>query len=487
MKKLLLGFLLISGTLLGQESEKSFGMLGGVTDLWTVDRSTNRNEFRSLTNWGFQYSLRKSTKWDLAFTGLAGFKGGDTWDSKFLTGSAALRSFVLNANKKHKVNPFYQIGAEGMIRKDVGFLGYAYELHALGGIGIDVPVYQNFSLLAQTNLSIPMVQINESEFNIAKTRGLNTTVSVGVVYHFNYLGPKKKAAKEAAIAKRKAFVRDSLNTVREKLQAEENVRLAKIAAEKKIQDDLKAKEEAILKAKSDAEAAIAKAKAEAEAEILKLKADAQALVQKQEQEKAAAAQVVKARKKLPLEEQIKKEKEAIPMEAAPILKQNPAPAPAPASVEKPKVPTPAPAEKPKAPAPVEKPVVTEVVAPKEKEKKPVVISDEAFSETIILYISNSGQLMPETKGKLNRIISNMKARPEVKIKVEGHSDNEGTFRNNLKVSRIRAMKVLRYLYRYGIPEKRIIAIAHGETRPAATNKTPEGRKLNRRVEISIVK
>ncbi len=465
MKKLLLGFLLISGTLLGQESEKSFGMLGGVTDLWTVDRSTNRNEFRSLTNLGFQYSLRKSTKWDLAFTGLTGFKGGDKWDSKFLTGSAALRSFVLNANKKHKVNPFYQIGAEGMIRKDVGFKGYAYELHALGGIGIDVPVYQNFSLLAQTNLSIPMVQINESEFNIAKTRGLNTTVSVGVVYHFNYLGPKKKAAKEAAIAKRKAFVRDSVNTVREKLQAEENVRLAKVAAEKKIQDDLKAKEEAILKAKADAEAAIAKAKAEAEAEILKLKAEAQALAQKNEEEKVAAAPVVKARKKLPLSEQIKKEKEAIPMEAAPILKENKAPAPAPA----------------------EKPVVKEVVAPKEKEKKPVVISDEAFSETIILYISNSGQLMPETKGKLNRIISNMKARPEVKIKVEGHSDNEGTFRNNLKVSRIRAMKVLRYLYRYGIPEKRIIAIAHGETRPAATNKTPEGRKLNRRVEISLVK
>lgn len=465
MKKLLLGFLLISGTLLGQESEKSFGMLGGVTDLWTVDRSTNRNEFRSLTNLGFQYSLRKSTKWDLAFTGLTGFKGGDKWDSKFLTGSAALRSFVLNANKKHRVNPFYQIGAEGMIRKDVGFQGYAYELHALGGVGISIPVYQNFSLLAQTNLSIPMVQMNESGINIAQSRGLNTTTSVGVVYHFNYLSPKRKAAKEAAIAKRKAFVRDSVNTVREKLQAEENVRLAKIAAEKKIQDDLKAKEEAILKAKADAEAAIAKAKAEAEAEILKLKAEAQALAQKNEEEKVAAAPVVKARKKLPLSEQIKKEKEAIPMEAAPILKENKAPAPAPA----------------------EKPVVKEVVAPKENEKKPVVISDEAFSETIILYISNSGQLMPETKGKLNRIISNMKARPEVKIKVEGHSDNEGTFRNNLKVSRIRAMKVLRYLYRYGIPEKRIIAIAHGETRPAATNKTPEGRKLNRRVEISLVK
>jgi outer membrane protein OmpA-like peptidoglycan-associated protein len=312
--------------------------------------------------------------------------------------------------------------------------------------------------------------MNESGINIAQSRGLNTTTSVGVVYHFNYLSPKRKAAKETAIAKRKAFVRDSVNTVREKVQAEENVRLAKIAAEKKIQDDLKAKEEAILKAKADAEAAIAKAKAEAEAEILKLKAEAQALVQKQEEEKAAAAPVVKARKKLPLAEQIKKEKEAIPMEAAPIIKENTAPVPS---------------EKPKAPVPAEKPLVTEVVAP--KEKKPVVISDDAFSETIILYISNSGQLMPETKGKLNRIISNMKARPEVKIKVEGHSDNEGTFRNNLKVSRIRAMKVLRYLYRYGIPEKRIIAIAHGETRPAATNKTPEGRKLNRRVEISLVK
>jgi outer membrane protein OmpA-like peptidoglycan-associated protein len=463
MKKLLAVFLLISTSLVAQESEKSIAFLGGTTDLWTENRLNKTNEFRSLTNLGFQYSLRRTAKWDVAFTGLTGFKGGSTWDSKFLSGSAVLRSFVLNSTKKHKVNPFYQVGADGMIRKDVGFQGYAYELHALGGIGISIPVYQNFSLLAQTNLSIPMVQMNEAGVNIAQARGLNTTTSVGVVYHFNYLSPKRKAAKEAAIAKRKAFVRDSVNTVREKVQAEENVRLAKIAAEKKIQDDLKAKEEAILKAKADAEAAIAKAKAEAEAEILKLKAEAQALVQKQEEEKAAAAPVVKARKKLPLAEQIKKEKEAIPMEAAPIIKENTTPVPA------------------------EKPIVIEVATPKEKEKKPVVISDDAFSETIILYISNSGQLMPETKGKLNRIISNMKARPEVKIKVEGHSDNEGTFRNNLKVSRIRAMKVLRYLYRYGIPEKRIIAIAHGETRPAATNKTPEGRKLNRRVEISLVK
>lgn len=469
MKKLLVAFLLISSSLIAQESEKSIAFLGGTTDLWTVNRSNNTNEFQSLTNLGFQYSLRRSAKWDMAFTGLTGFKGGSTWDSKFLAGSAVLRSFVLTSSKKHKVNPFYQVGADGFIRQDVGFPGYTSELNALGGIGIDIPVYQNFSLMAQTNLSLPMVQLNESGINFAKARGLNTTTSVGIVYHFNYLSPKRKAAKEAAIAKRNAFVRDSLNTVREKVQAEENIRLAKIAAEKKIQDDLKAKEEAIIKAKADAEAAIAKAKAEAEAEILKLKAEAQALVEKKEAEKiAAAVPVVKSKKKL-LAEQTKKAKEAIPMED-PIVKEKVVEAPAPVVA-----------------APVEKPVVKEIVAPAPKEKKPVVISDDAFSETIILYISNSGQLMPETKGKLNRIISNMKARPEVKIKVEGHSDNEGTFRNNLKVSRIRAMKVMRYLYRYGIPESRIKAIAHGETRPAATNKTPEGRKLNRRVEISLVK
>ena len=421
MKKFLVAFLLFSTTLVAQESEKSISFLGGPTDLWTVNRSTNMNEFRSLTNLGFQYSLRKTAKWDMAFTGLTGFKGGSSWNSKFLSGSAVLRSFVLNSAKKHKVNPFYQIGVDGLIRKDEGYQGYAYELHTLGGLGIDVPVYQNLSLLVQTNLSIPMVQINESEFNIAKARGLNTTTSIGIVYHFNYLSPKRKAAKEVAIAQRKAFVRDSIATVQEKAQAEENVRLAKIVAEKKIQDDLKAKEQAILKVKMEVEVAIAKAKAEAEAEILKLKAEAQALAQKNKEEKVVAA-----------------------------------------------------------PTSVEQPVV------KEKVKK-AVISDDAFSETIILYISNSGQLMAETKGKLDRIIANMKARPEVKIKVEGHSDNEGTNRNNLKVSRIRAMKVLRYLYRYGIPERRIIAIAHGETRPAAMNKTPEGRKLNRRVEISLVK
>jgi outer membrane protein OmpA-like peptidoglycan-associated protein len=471
MKKLLVALLFISTSLFAQESEKSIAFLGGTTDLWTVNRSNNTNQFQSLTNLGFQYSLRRSAKWDMAFTGLTGFRGGSTWDSKFLSGSAVLRSFVLNSSKKHKVNPFYQVGADGFIRQDVGFPGYAFELHALGGVGIDVPVYQNFSLMAQTNLSIPMVQMNEAGANIAQTRGLNTTTSVGIVYHFNYLTPKRKAAKEAAIAKRKAFVRDSVNTVREKVQAEENIRLAKIAAEKKIQDDLKAKEEAIIKAKLEAEAAIAKAKAEAEAEILKLKAEAEALAQKKEAEKIAETVPVS-----------KKKKRTTLAEKAVVTESKPAMAPEP--VAEPVVAKPAATKsEPLAETVVEKKQEPVVV----KEKKPVVISDDAFSETIILYISNSGQLMPETKGKLNRIISNMKARPEVKIKVEGHSDNEGTFRNNLKVSRIRAMKVLRYLYQRGIPERRIIAIAHGETRPAATNKTPEGRKLNRRVEISMVK
>jgi len=69
--------------------------------------------------------------------------------------------------------------------------------------------------------------------------------------------------------------------------------------------------------------------------------------------------------------------------------------------------------------------------------------------------------------------------------VEGHTDAVGSLEANQRLSEQRADTVRNYLVDQGVTGTRISSIGYGETRPKATNDTPEGRQLNRRVEIHV--
>jgi len=58
---------------------------------------------------------------------------------------------------------------------------------------------------------------------------------------------------------------------------------------------------------------------------------------------------------------------------------------------------------------------------------------------------------------------------------------------NINLSQKRVQSVVEYLIKKGISESRLQAIGHGEENPIATNKTEEGRRINRRVEVEIIK
>jgi outer membrane protein OmpA-like peptidoglycan-associated protein len=72
------------------------------------------------------------------------------------------------------------------------------------------------------------------------------------------------------------------------------------------------------------------------------------------------------------------------------------------------------------------------------------------------------------------------------IDVAGHTDNTGTPEYNQGLSERRALSVADYISAQGVQKVRINIGGYGETRPVASNATPEGRQENRRVEISIV-
>lgn len=71
------------------------------------------------------------------------------------------------------------------------------------------------------------------------------------------------------------------------------------------------------------------------------------------------------------------------------------------------------------------------------------------------------------------------------VDVDGHTDNVGSDRSNLELSRHRARAVAEYLASRKVDPRRISMRGFGEARPLVTNATPQGRRQNRRVEITI--
>ena len=94
---------------------------------------------------------------------------------------------------------------------------------------------------------------------------------------------------------------------------------------------------------------------------------------------------------------------------------------------------------------------------------------------------------PQFNTNLDNIISVLKNTPGLKIRVEGHTDNIGSEKYNLNLSKKRAESIKAYLVEKGIEESRITSMGHGFSKPRAGNDTKEGRALNRRAELIPVK
>ena len=103
----------------------------------------------------------------------------------------------------------------------------------------------------------------------------------------------------------------------------------------------------------------------------------------------------------------------------------------------------------------------------------------------ILFDFNSFALRPESRDTLRELANNFRQYPDEEISVEGHTDNVGSDDYNQRLSEQRAGSVRDYLVDQGVPDGRVTATGFGKTEPKASNDTPEGRQLNRRVEIHI--
>ena len=104
----------------------------------------------------------------------------------------------------------------------------------------------------------------------------------------------------------------------------------------------------------------------------------------------------------------------------------------------------------------------------------------------ILFDFGKSIIRSESYVQLEKVAKLMKYNVNMKIELSAHTDAIGKYSDNLKLSDDRANASRQYLLSQGIDASRIIAKGYGETTPVASNKTDDGRQLNRRVEFRIL-
>jgi OOP family OmpA-OmpF porin len=105
---------------------------------------------------------------------------------------------------------------------------------------------------------------------------------------------------------------------------------------------------------------------------------------------------------------------------------------------------------------------------------------------IALYINfdtGKSTIKPESKSIIEQIVEMLKANPDLKLSIEGHTDNVGNPGSNKTLSEDRAKSVVAAIAGQGIGIERLSTSGYGQDKPIGDNKTEIGRAKNRRVEL----
>ena len=123
-----------------------------------------------------------------------------------------------------------------------------------------------------------------------------------------------------------------------------------------------------------------------------------------------------------------------------------------------------------------------------------VLAQGKFLFTVVLtadeiaFDSNKSTLSDGAQSRLTKLTGGLKAdNQNVYLEIQGHTDSTGPAQYNQQLGRQRADSVRRYLHAQGVSLDRLATISYGEDAPTESNSTAEGRALNRRVEIVVLK
>lgn len=124
---------------------------------------------------------------------------------------------------------------------------------------------------------------------------------------------------------------------------------------------------------------------------------------------------------------------------------------------------------------------------------PEAVSDATVKEAMIQasatleFEHDKAIILKESYGNLESLTNLLLIRDELKIKLDGHTDNDGTEEYNQRLSRNRVEAVKAFFVANGIAPERIQTNSYGESKPISDNNSEEGKARNRRVEMEIMR
>jgi OmpA-OmpF porin, OOP family len=112
--------------------------------------------------------------------------------------------------------------------------------------------------------------------------------------------------------------------------------------------------------------------------------------------------------------------------------------------------------------------------------------DSAIILKNIIFEFDKYDLLPQSYTEIEKLYRLLISNPKIRIKLEGHTDNVGSYEFNLQLSLKRVQTVTKYLIEKGISPDRIEFSGYSYSVPLVSNKTEEGRTINRRVAFKII-
>jgi OOP family OmpA-OmpF porin len=127
----------------------------------------------------------------------------------------------------------------------------------------------------------------------------------------------------------------------------------------------------------------------------------------------------------------------------------------------------------------------DIPGPPENQGCPLPTALPDYSKIHVLFDLSSDRLTVDSYQVLDKLAEDLKSHPNLKLTIEGYTDNTGRPTDNHILSWRRAEAVRRYLVAKGVPAAQIRAIGNGTQNPAADNRSQAGRAVNRRVQFRI--
>jgi outer membrane protein OmpA-like peptidoglycan-associated protein len=111
------------------------------------------------------------------------------------------------------------------------------------------------------------------------------------------------------------------------------------------------------------------------------------------------------------------------------------------------------------------------------------IDSQGFATLNLNFDTNKAELRDADRPTLEQVVQLLRSNPDLRLSVEGHTDNVGQAADNKRLSQQRAQAIVDHLVAGGTARDRLLAKGHGMEVPVGDNRSEEGRAKNRRVEL----